>query len=295
MRDHPAVTNPDLRLRSVLYVPGANERALEKARDLAADALILDLEDSVAPRSKPEARERVCELVRDDTFGGRPVSVRINAIGTSWHDDDLAAVAVATPDAVLVPKVQSPQDVVAVEQALGRTAASRTQIWAMLETPLAVLRALEIATASERLRVLVMGTNDLLAELQATGGPDRWPLQTSIGLCLLAARASGRLILDGVYNDVRDPAGFEAECLGARRLGFDGKTLIHPAQVEPCNRVFSPSRMELERARRVVQAFEQAARAGSGVATLDGRMIESLDADSARRVLASSGESDASI
>jgi citrate lyase subunit beta/citryl-CoA lyase len=269
-----------------LYVPGANERALEKARDLAADALILDLEDAVAPGSKPLARERVCGLVRGGAYGPRPVTVRINAIGTRWHADDLAAVGAAEPDAVVLPKVQSADDVIAVEQALERTGASRTRIWVMLETPLAVLRALEIATASPRVAALVMGTNDLLAELHATGGPDRRPLQTSIGLCLLAARASGRPILDGVYNDVRDATGFEAECLEGRRLGFDGKTLIHPAQIELCNRAFSPSQLELEHARRVIDVFEQTARAGSGVTTLDGRLIESLDVDWARSVLA---------
>ncbi len=284
---------PGPRLRSALYVPGANVRALEKARDLAADAVILDLEDSVAPSSKPQARERVCELVRGDAYGARPVAVRINAIGTGWHDEDLAAVARAEPDAVVVPKVQSAQDVVAVEQALQRGGAPRTQIWVMLETSLAVLRALEIATASERLRVLLMGTNDLLVELRAEGGADRRPLETSLGLCLLAARASGRLILDGVYNQVGDATGFEAECLEARGLGFDGKTLIHPAQVELCNSVFSPSQRDVDHARRVIEVFDQATRAGSGVATLDGRLIENLDVDSARRVLADADAGDA--
>ena len=288
------MTGPGLRLRSALYVPGANERALEKARDLPADALILDLEDSVAPGSKAPARERVCELVLGGAYGRSPVTVRINAIGTSWHADDLAAVALVEPDAVVVPKVQSGQDVLAVEQALQRAGSSRTQIWVMLETPLAVLRALEIATASEHLGVLVMGTNDLLAALRAANTPDRRPLETSLGHCLLAARASGRLILDGVYNDVRDAAGFEAECLEARRLGFDGKTLIHPEQVEPCNRAFSPSRQELEHAHRVIEAFEQAGQARTAVTTVDGRLIESLDVDSARRVLASAEPGEAS-
>lgn len=278
------MTNPTQRLRSVLYVPGANERALEKARGLAADALILDLEDSVAPSAKPAARTRVCDLVRDGAYGRRPLSVRINAAGTSWHDDDLAAVAVAEPHAVVLPKVQSAQDVLAVERVL-RDGGSRSQIWVMLETPLAVLRALELATASDRVTVLVMGTNDLAAELQARTGPDRRPLETTLGLCLLAARASGRLILDGVYNDVGDSSGFEAECREARRLGFDGKTLIHPAQVDPCNGAFTSSEAELEWARRVIECFEQAARAGSAVATLDGRLLESLDVETARRIL----------
>ena len=288
------MTAPGLRLRSVLYVPGANERALEKARDLAVDALILDLEDSVLPGSKTQARERVCELVRTGAYGRTPVAVRINAIGTSWHAEDVAVVTSVEPDAVIVPKVQSGEEVLAVEQALQRAGSSRTQIWVMVETPLAVLRALDIATASERLTVLVIGTNDLVAALGASNTPDRGALETSLGLCLLAARASGRQILDGVYNDVRDAAGFEAECLQGRQLGFDGKTLIHPAQIEACNRAFSPSRQELEHAGRVIEVFEQAARAGAGVATIDGRLIESLDVDAARRVLASADPGDAS-
>jgi citrate lyase subunit beta / citryl-CoA lyase len=285
---------PSSRLRSALYVPGANVRALEKARALEADALILDLEDSVAPEAKAAARERVCELVRARAFGVRPVALRINGMSTAWYDDDLAAAASAGPDAVLVTKVQAPEDVVGVERSLQRAGASQTAIWAMLETPLAVLRALEIATASERLQVLVVGTNDLLAELGAEDVPGRRPLETSLSLCLLAARASGRLILDGVYNDVGDPTGFAAECLDARRLGFDGKTLIHPRQIEPCNSAFSPSERDIRHARRVIDAYDLATKAGAGVATVDGRLVERLHVESARRVLTNAGQAQAS-
>lgn len=280
------------RLRSVLYMPGANERALEKARELPADALILDLEDAVAPGAKAEARARVCEAAASGAYGERVVAIRINGLGTAWHDADLAAAAAAGPDAILVPKVGYAEDVLTVEQALERAGApAATQIWTMLETPAAVLHAAEIAAASPRLGTLVMGTNDLLNELRAEAMQERGSLQASLALCLLAARAAGRTIIDGVYNDVRDPEGFEAECLQGRRLGFDGKTLIHPQQVEICNRVFSPTAAEVEHARLVIEAFEQASRAGAGVATLDGRLIENLHVESARRVLSLAGAS----
>ncbi|MCL2418710.1 MAG: CoA ester lyase [Conexibacteraceae bacterium] len=272
------------RLRSALYMPGANERALEKARELPADALILDLEDAVAPDAKAQARERVCEAARSGAYGQRTVTIRVNAIGTEWHDADLAAAGAAGPDAILVPKVGSAGDVLDVEAALVRAGApDRTRIWTMLETPAAVLQAAEIAGASARLSVLVVGTNDLLKELFAEATPGRESLQTSLALCLLGARTAGKAILDGVYNDVRDTEGFEAECLQGRRLGFDGKTLIHPGQIEICNRVFSPSEQEVAQAHRVIEAFEAAD--GAGVVTLDGRMIENLHVESAKRVL----------
>jgi citrate lyase subunit beta/citryl-CoA lyase len=274
------------RLRSVLYVPGANGRALEKARELAADALIFDLEDAVAPEAKQWARDCACEAARSGAYAGRTVAIRINAIGTPWHDEDLIAVAAAAPDAVVVPKIGSAQDIETIERAMQRCAMPEpTRLWAMLETPAAVLCSAEIAAAGRRLSVLVMGTNDLLAELRAEDVPDRRPLELSLMMCLLAARAAGRTILDGVYNDVGDSAGLEAECVAGRRLGFDGKTLIHPGQIEACNRVFSASAAELEHARRLIAAFELAAQAGSGVATLDGRLIEHLHVESALRIL----------
>ena len=273
--------------RSVLYMPGANERALEKAAGLPADALILDLEDAVAPDAKPQARDRVCEAAASDRYGAREVAIRANGIGTPWHDDDLRAIAACGPAAVVVPKVDSADAVHAIEKALEAGGApERTRIWAMLETPVAVLHAEEVASASERVSVLVMGTNDLAKELQAAHVPGRGPLLTGLGLCLLAARATGRVILDGVYNDIKDPEGFEAECVQGRDMGFDGKTLIHPSQLEPCNRVFAPTPTDIERSQRIIEAFEAAEAEGRGVVTVDGRMIENLHVDQSRRTLA---------
>lgn len=273
--------------RSVLYMPGANERALEKARTLPADALILDLEDAVAPDAKVEARKRVCEAAASGAYGGREVTIRVNGLDTPWHAEDMRAVAEARPAAVVVPKVNSAAEVRAIERALELSGApDHTAIWAMVETPVAMLRAEDIARESERLTVLVMGTNDLAKELHAAHVPGRAPLLGGLSLCLLAARATGKAILDGVYNDVRDLAGFEAECLQGRQLGFDGKTLIHPSQLEPCNRVFAPSEAEVARSRRIIEAFEEAQREGRGVVTVDDRMIENLHVDDARRILA---------
>jgi citrate lyase subunit beta / citryl-CoA lyase len=273
--------------RSVLYMPGANERALTKAESLPADALILDLEDAVAPDAKAEARDRVCEAAASGRYGRREVTIRINGAGTPWHDDDLRAAAAAGPAAVVVPKVDSAGAVHAIEKALEDGGApDGTAVWAMLESPPAALRAEEICTASERLTVLVMGTNDLAKELQAEHVPGRQPLLAGLGLCLLAARAGGKVILDGVYNDIADAEGFEAECRQGRELGFDGKTLIHPSQLEPCNRVFAPAADEVERAGRVIEAFVQAEAEGRGVVTVDGRMVENLHVEQARRTLA---------
>ena len=283
-----ATGEPALRpRRSVLYMPGANERALGKAETLPADALILDLEDAVAPDAKAEARDRVCEAAASGRYGGREITIRINGAGTPWHDDDLRAAAAAGPAAVVAPKVDSASAVHAIEKALeGGGAGDGTAVWAMLETPAATLRAEEICAASERLTVLVMGTNDLAKELQAEHVPGRQPLLAGLALCLLAARATGKVILDGVYNDIADADGFEAECRQGRQLGFDGKTLIHPAQLEPCNRVFAPAADEVERAGRIIEAFEQAQAEGRGVVTVDGRMIENLHVDQARHTLA---------
>ncbi|OLF15606.1 HpcH/HpaI aldolase/citrate lyase family protein [Actinophytocola xanthii] len=271
--------------RSVLYMPGANERALEKAKTLPADALILDLEDAVAPDAKPSARDRVAAAAASGGYGDREVAIRVNAAGTPWHADDLRAAAQAGPAAVVVPKVDSAAAVHAVESALAG-APDHTAIWAMIETPAAVLRCAEIAAASERLTVLVLGTNDLAKELLVEQVPGRAPLLGPLSMCVLAARATGRAILDGVYNDVRDAPGFAAECLQGKQFGFDGKTLIHPAQIEPCNRVFAPSEEDVTFARRVIEAFEAARTEGRGVATVDGRMVENLHVDNARRVLA---------
>ena len=273
--------------RSVLYMPGANERALEKAKALPADAIIFDLEDAVAPDAKAEARERVCAAVASGEYGGRELTIRANGLDTEWHADDLAAIAAAGPAAVVVPKINSVADVQAIEAALEKHGApDHTAIWAMVETPVAMLHAGEIASASERLAVLVMGTNDLAKELHAEHVPGRQPLLTGLGLCLLAARATGKVILDGVYNDIKDEDGFRAECVQGRQMGFDGKTLIHPSQLEPCNEVFAPSEDEVAQSRKIIAAFEEATAEGRGVVTVDGRMIENLHVDNARRVLA---------
>ncbi|HEY2998545.1 MAG TPA: CoA ester lyase [Acidimicrobiales bacterium] len=273
--------------RSVLYMPGANERALEKAETLPADALILDLEDAVAPEAKATARDRVCAAAGSGRYGRREVAIRVNGLGTPWHDDDIRAVAAAGPAAVVVPKVDSADAVHAIEKALEAGGApDHTAIWAMVETPVAMLHAEEVGRASDRLTVLVMGTNDLAKELQAEHVPGRQPLLAGLGLALLAARATGKVILDGVYNDITDAEGFEAECVQGRQMGFDGKTLIHPSQLEPCNRVFAPTADEVERAGRIIAAFEEAEAEGRGVVTVDGRMVENLHVDQARRTLA---------
>jgi len=273
--------------RSVLYMPGANQRALEKAQGLAADALILDLEDAVAPDAKPAAREAVCAAASSGAYGHREVTIRANGIDTAWHADDLAAIAAAGPDAVVIPKVNSPGHVHAVEALLERHGApDHTKIWAMIETPIALLHAEAIAKASERLTVFVMGTNDLAKELRAEHVPGRAPLLPGLGMALLAARATGKIILDGVFNDLDDTDGFAAECLQGRQLGFDGKTLIHPKQLEPANRVFAPDAAAVDHSRAIIAAFEAAEAAGQGVVTVDGRMIENLHVDQARRTLA---------
>jgi len=282
------MSTADLRpRRSVLYMPAANERALEKAKGIAADALIFDLEDAVAPDAKAEARDRACAMFAAGGYGTREITIRANGIGTPWHDDDLAAIAAAGPDGVVVPKVNSAADVHAIEAALERHGApDRTRIWAMLETPVAMLHAEEVCGASERLNVLVMGTNDLAKELHAQRVPSRDPLLGGLYLSLLAARATDKVILDGVFNDIKDEDGLVAECRQGRQMGFDGKTLIHPGQVAPCNLAYSPEPDEVELASRIIAAFEEAEREGRGVVTVDGRMIENLHVDEARRVLA---------
>ncbi len=271
--------------RSLLYMPSSNARALEKARHIPCDGLILDLEDAVAPDAKEAAREAACAAVTSGGYGSRELTIRINGADTVWHDADLAAACAAGPDAIVVPKVADAAAVHALADALERHGApDHTSLWAMVETPRAMLRAEEIATASERLAVLVMGTNDLVKELHAEHVPGRGPLLTGLSLALLGARSAGKVVLDGVYNDVRDTDGFLAECRQGRELGFDGKTLVHPGQVEGANEAFAPSAEAVEDARGVLEAWEQGA--GSGVVTYRGRMVESLHVDSARRTLA---------
>ena len=273
--------------RSVLYMPGANERALEKAKTIPADALILDLEDAVAPEAKAAARERVCAAASSGQYGRREVTIRVNGAGTPWHEDDLRAAAAAGPAAVVVPKVNSAAEVHAIEAALETGGApEHTTIWAMLETPVAIRHAAEIAAASKRLTVLVMGNNDLAKELRAEHVPGRAPLLAALSMAVLAARCAGKEILDGVFNDVADLDGFTAEARQSKDFGFDGKTLIHPKQVEPCNTAFAPTVEEIALSQEIIAAFEAAARDGRGVVTVNGRMIENLHVEQAQRVLA---------
>jgi citrate lyase subunit beta/citryl-CoA lyase len=273
--------------RSVLYMPGSNARALEKARGLPADALILDLEDAVAPDAKEGAREQVCAALRAGGYGHREIAVRINGLDTPWGEKDLAAAARAGPDAILVPKVESAAQLGEVERRL-RAAGGPDSIalWSMLETPRGVLAAAEIARATPRQAVWVMGTNDLAKDLHCLHTPLRLPLLAGLSLCLLAARAEGLVVLDGVYNDLEDAEGFRAACRQGLELGFDGKTLVHPSQVGPCNEVFSPDAAEIERSGRIIDAFEAARAEGKGVVVVDGRMVENLHVENARRVVA---------
>jgi citrate lyase subunit beta / citryl-CoA lyase len=276
--------------RSVLYMPGSNARAMEKARELPADAVILDLEDAVAPDAKAKARELIVKALKDGGFGRREVVVRVNGLDTAWWADDLA-VAAARPDAVLVPKVSTPEQVRQVVARLASVgAAPELRIWAMMETPLAMLDVRDIAAAAldpaTRLAAFVMGTNDLAKETRARIVPGRAPMLPWLMTCVAAARAFGLDILDGVYNDLGNAEGFAAECRQARDLGFDGKTLIHPAQIAPCNAAFSPPDEEVAWARQIIAAFDLPENAARGVIQIDGRMVERLHADMARRTVA---------
>ncbi len=266
--------------RSVLYMPASNARALEKAKTIPADAIIFDLEDAVAPEAKAEARAQACAAVGSGAYGRRELTIRCNGLDTPWGRDDLVAASAAGPAAVVVPKVPCAAHLDEVASLAGGT-----RIWAMVETPTAIFSAREIARHPE-VDVLVLGTNDLAKELRAALVPGREPLLPHLATALLAAREAGKAILDGVYNDVKDLAGLASECLQGAQLGFDGKTLVHPAQVEVANRAFAPTEAEVEQASRVIAAFEQAGREGKGVATVDGRMIENLHVDNARHVLA---------
>ena len=273
--------------RSVLYLPGANERALDKAATLPADGLILDLEDAVAPDAKPAAREAACAAAADGRFGQREVAIRANGLDTEWFTDDVNRIVEADPDVLLVPKVESVDQVRTIEAAVEDAgAADDLTIWAMLETPRAVLDVRDVVHASSRLTGFVLGTNDLAKELRAEHRPGRAPLLTALTWCVLAAREAGKVVLDGVFNDLDDPEGFEAECRQSRELGFDGKTLIHPKQLEVCNRVFAPSDDEVAQAREVIEAYEAAQAEGHGVVTVAGRMIEQLHVEQARHTLA---------
>ncbi len=277
--------------RSALYMPGSNARAIEKARTLAADAVIFDLEDAVAPDAKAAAREKVCAAVQAGGYGRRELVIRINALETPWGEADLAAAIAAAPDAILVPKVSSAETLAAVGLRLRKFgAAERTRIWAMIETPLAILRAESIASAAHdvdtRLSCFVLGTNDLAKDTRARLLPGRAAMLPWLMGALAAARAHGIDILDGVYNSLSDRQGFRAECEQGRDCGFDGKTLIHPDQIAAANEIFAPSEGEVESAHAIVAAFAQPENTGKGAISFGGRMVERLHAEMARRTLA---------
>lgn len=273
--------------RSVLYMPAANERALEKAKTIATDAIIFDLEDAVAPDAKDAARTNAVAAVSSGEYGSRELTIRCNGLDTPWGVDDLTAAAQTTAAAVVIPKVSSVDYLAKVSDRLDAAGArAEMKIWAMVETPTAILDVRAIA-AFWRVEVLVMGTNDLARELRAShSAADRFPLLPHLATSLLAAREVGKTILDGVFNDVKDLERFRAECVQGFEMGFDGKTLIHPGQVDICNEIWSPSKEEVEHARHVIAAFEEATASGRGVIAVDGRMIEGLHVANAQRVLA---------
>ncbi len=269
-------------LRSVLYMPAANERALEKAKTIPADAIIFDLEDAVAPDSKDAARVNAVTAASSAEYGRRVLTIRCNGLDTPWGADDLRAAATSGASAVVIPKVDS----VAYLDEVAAFLPDHIAIWAMIETPTAVLDVRSIA-AHPRVTTLVIGTNDMAREIRSVlNAPGRHPLLPHLAVSILAAREAGKLILDGVYNDVRDPDGFRVECVQGFEMGFDGKTLVHPGQVEITNEVWSPTADEIEHARKVIAAFDEGLAAGKGVVVVDGKMIEHLHVANAQRVLA---------
>jgi citrate lyase subunit beta / citryl-CoA lyase len=275
----------------MLYMPGSNARALEKAKTLAADDVILDLEDSVAPDAKEAARAQVTAAVKAGGFGTREVVIRVNGVDTPWHAEDLNAAAHAAPDAILVPKVQDPDTLEMIgRRLLDMGTDHKTRVWAMIETPLAIFNILAIAAeardSESRLAVLVMGTNDLAKDTRAHLVPGRAPMLAWLSTCVAAAHIHGVDILDGVYNDLANSDGFAIECTQGVELGFDGKTLIHPNQIAPCNTAFSPSAEEVAQARKMIAAFDLPENKGKGVVSIDGRMVERLHAEMARRTVA---------
>ena len=275
--------------RSVLYMPGSNARALEKAKTLKADAFIFDLEDAVAPDAKAAAREQVAATVKAGGFDARELVIRVNGLSTPYGKDDMAAAVAASPDAVLVPKVSTPDDVMQAARALAG-APEKTRLWIMLETPLAMFNAEAIARtatdASSRLAAAVMGTNDIAKDTRARLTKGRPSMLAYLSLCVAACRAHGVEILDGVYNDFSDEAGLRAECEQGRDFGMDGKTLIHPSQIAPCNEIFAPTEAEVAWARKIIAVFDEPANASKGALQVEGRMVERLHADMARRTVA---------
>ena len=277
--------------RSVLYMPGSNARAIEKARTLPADAVILDLEDSVAPDAKAAARKQVTDAVTAGGFGTREIIVRVNGLDTPWHVDDVTAAAHAAPDAILVPKISTPRQLDAIGQRLfDLRTDKRTRVWAMIESPLAIFNILALAAeahdSESRLAAFVMGTNDLAKETRAQIVPGRAPMVPWLMSCVAAARIYGIDILNGVYNDLGNAEGFAQECAQAHEMGFDGKTVIHPNQIGPCNAAFSPGADEVAQAKAIIAAFDLPENKNKGVVQLEGRMVERLHADMARRTVA---------
>lgn len=277
--------------RSVLYMPGSNARAIDKARTLPVDAVILDLEDAVAPDAKAQARDQVVAAVKAGGFGSREVMIRINGLDTPWTADDLTAAASAGPDAIVVPKISTVEQVEMLGQRLlDMKADLKTRIWAMIETPAAIFNVMALAAEARdsetRLAGFIMGTNDLAKETRARQVPGRAPMVSWLATCVLAARAHGIDILDGVYNDLSNTEGFIAECTQARDMGFDGKTLIHPNQIAPCNAVFSPGDDEVTQAKKMIAAFDLPENKDKGVVQIDGRMVERMHAEMARRTVA---------
>lgn len=277
-------------LRSVLFLPASNARAVEKAKGLDCDAAVLDLEDAVAPEQKAQAREMMTEAVRSGGFGDRIVAVRVNGLDTEWGEADLAAAARAGPDAVVAPKVSSAAAVLDYDRRLD-DALEKTQLWAMIETCAGVLDLPAVAAQakSSRLSALVVGVNDLSKEMRCLRTPDRAPLQAALALTVTAARAHGLSAIDGVFNAIEDGAGFASECAQARAFGFDGKSLIHPGQIAEANRAFSPDAAELHWARSVVEAFDAPENAGKGAIRVEGRMVERLHLEEAKRLIAQAG------
>ena len=276
------------RRRSALYMPASNPRAIAKARTLECDVVILDLEDAVAPDEKAAARDRVVDTVREGGFGNRELVVRVNGLGTPWYADDIAAVRAIDVDAVLVPKVSYPADLAAVRSALGKDG---PPIWAMIETCAAILSLPDLskAAAEARLSALIVGTNDLAKEMRCRLGPDRLPLFATLSSTVTAARAAGLVALDGVCNALDDPALFAAECEQGAMLGFDGKTLIHPSQIEVANASFGPTRDDIARAKAIIAAFALPANADKGAIRLGGEMVERLHLAEAEAVVAQAG------
>jgi citrate lyase subunit beta/citryl-CoA lyase len=277
--------------RSVLYMPGSNARAIEKARTLPVDGVILDLEDAVVPEAKEQARAQVAEAVKAGGFGNRELFIRVNGIDSPWHADDLSAAAHAAPDAILIPKVGTVEALERVGQRLLDLKTDlKTRVWAMIETPQAIFNiealAAEAHDSETRLAGFVMGTNDLAKETRARLVPGRAPMLSWLARCLLAAHAHGIDILDGVYNDLSNAQGFEAECLQGRDMGFDGKTLIHPNQIAACNTAFSPGADEIAQARKTIAAFDLPENKDKGVVQIEGRMVERMHAEMARRTVA---------